>query len=253
MGITVISNVDASGHSSKAVSAVTRGLQGMWYFDTNVNKATNDFSLVSDAKSIVVGAPSFATSHSQFKSGANYLQTDIAEPDQFSFAVVMRCIYTAAEAGADIAKRGMAFGNFAVGGGIALGYNAATSGALYFGRTLMTESGSPVINSIRFIELADGDIAQWALITGSFGVGSTTRVRHRTKGLTATSPTVANTGAAKGASALRIGSSVATTGQAGPVQISQLRFANVEWSEEEFLQVIAEMRLYEQTQYGRTV
>ena len=253
MGITVISNVDASAHSSKAVSAVTRGLQGMWYFDTNVNKAANDFSLVSDAKSIVVGAPSFTTSYSQFKSGANYLQTDIAEPDQFSFAVVMRCIYGAAEAGADIAKRGIVFGNFAVGAGIALGYNAATTGSLYFGRTLMSDSGSPVINSIRFVELADGDIASWALITGSFGASGTTKVRHRTKGLTATSPTVANTGPAKGISALRIGSSVATTGQAGPVQISQLRFASVEWTEEEFLQVIAEMRLYEQTQNGRAV
>jgi hypothetical protein len=255
MGIIVRANVDASSYATKAITAVTRGLMGMWYFDTSIAKATNDFSTQSNALTTQLGAVTVQPDRCGFVARTNYFMTDIAEPDAFTFAMVLRCVNGPADAVTSANKRGFALGNYdtpAAGAvGIALGFQG-TAGSLSFGRSLLNASGQPT-----FISAGFGTTyydTNWALFYGTFDPATyASSITNATSGATATSSGAGVTGLNKGPGKILIGSAYTATSQLGGMELSQLRLFNTVLTNVEMAQIVAEMRRYELSHNARTV
>jgi hypothetical protein len=253
MGIIVRANVDASSYATKAVSAVTRGLMGMWYFDTSIAKATNDFSTESEALTTELGAVDVQADHCGFVATTNYFQTDIEEPDAYSFAMVVRPKNGTADAATAANKRGIALGNYDVPAsglvGIALGFQG-TNGPLSFGRSVLNASGPSKIDSVSF----PSDAVNWALFYGTFDPATyVSSVTNTTSGTTAATSGTGITGLSKGPGKILIGSAYTASSQTGGMELSQLRLFNTVLTNVELTQIVAEMRRYELSHNGRTV
>ncbi len=253
MGIILRSNVDASAYASKAITSVSRGLLGMFFTDTSIDKAKNDFGIASNATANVVGTPVASLDNTQFLVGQNYIQTDIHEPQDMTFAIVLRSLYPAADAMADVNKQPFAAGNYATSGlsGIALGYSHPANGRLAFGRVL-EKDGQPLMHNTTLASSIDS--TQWQLVWGTFNLATgiwfvraeTANVNGNPQGepgwVPRNNPRPISIGYAGGAS------------QNGPVQVSQLRLYGVALDREtEIAAIVAEMRRYELTHNGRVV
>lgn len=252
MGIILRSNVDASAYASKAITAVTRSLAGMWFFDTSLDKAANDFGLASNVNSKAVGAPTVKSDCTAFSALTNYMQTDFAaEPDSFTFAMVIRSLYTNAEMQADVTKRCSGFSNFsaASSGGIVLGYAHPSDGRLSFGRAT-TFAGATALQRTGLLSSIDPRV--WQLVYGTFNAA--TGFLSVTAATYGSVSTCAGPGHVphKSATTMRIGGAYGTN-QAGPVEMSQLRFYTDVLNTEEIGAVLTEMRRYELTHNNRTV
>lgn len=253
MGVTLRSNVDASAYAEKAITAVSRGLLGMYFFDTSLSKVGNDFGITSNAKGSIVGNPVVSADKTRFQASANYLQTDIPEPTDFTFAMVMRTLYNNADASADAAKRALGVSSYDVTGGASsgmmLGY---ASNRLTFGRRAFSGAGDSLI----YVEMpATVDPMAWALYWGTFNsatgilkvVADTANWSGTTGGPTYT--------AKKSPRKISVGANALNAStQLGPVEISQLRLHGVTLDEaSEISPMLAEMRRYELTHNNRTV
>lgn len=247
MGIILRADVDASGFASKAVTAVTRGLKAMYFFDTSIKKALNDFSTVSNTVSSQFGAVSVTPDHVGFTAQSNYFVTDLQEPDDFSFAMVVK--FDNAGANSPPSVRGMAFGNHnAALKGTSLAYQVPTG--IAFKRGILDSSGTTV-SQISIMEVADQTV--WRLIRGTYSASTGAfALRSETDDITVNGTDARFSGLSKGAGSLLIGS-VYNVNTAGPSNLSQLRFYDQMLTEDEMSIVVQEMRRYESSHNGRTV
>ena len=254
MGITLRSNVDASAYASKALTAVSRGLSGIFFFDTSIEKAKNDFGISSNAMASVVGAPNVMPDRTQFLVGQNYIQTDIAETNDVTFAIVLRSLYSNADMIADAGKRPFSCGNYGpIAGsyeGLAIGFASPGTGRMSFGRVLNDGTTS----ALQAVTLgASLDPMQWRLVTGTFNSSTgVISVRNETNGEIGTRGGAGYT-SVKSSRPISIGYAVASSSHAGPVQVSQLRLYSTVLTTEELATVAAEMRKYEAGHNGRVV
>jgi hypothetical protein len=87
MGIKLISKGSVAPWNSKVVPPVTRGLEGWFTFDTDVNRfAVNRAPGKPDAS--LTGAPTAYATHGRFKGLANFLETQISESANMTIIVV---------------------------------------------------------------------------------------------------------------------------------------------------------------------
>lgn len=253
MGVTLRSDVDASAYAQKAVTAVSRGLLGMWFFDSSLAKIKNDFGISSNASASVVGNPSVMPGGTQFHVAANYLRTDVREPDDLTFCIVLRALYSNAEMSVDPNKRIFACGNYGASmAGLAIGYGSPTTGRISFGRVL-TDGSAPGMQSVPLGP--NDDPMAWRLVTGTFSTTTgVLTVRDETAGVVGTRGGPGFMPAKDAGRAISIGNESGSSAQKGPVQISQLRLYSTALNRvDEIPAIVAEMRRYELTHNGRAV
>lgn len=254
MVMTLQSNVDASAGAAKNLTEVADGLLGMWFFDTSIEKSTNDFGIPSNAKAGVVGSPNVLPDRMRFTANTNYLQTNVAEPDDLSFAIVLRTLYSNADMAADPNKAAFAVSNYIKSvSGIALGYSDPTTGRLRFGRMARNESGTSLLGV--GLHPTAVDPTTWNLVWGTYSVATGIfHVECATTGHTGSANGAGRTPAKSVARGISIGSNSGGEFQNGPVEISQLRLYGVELSAAQVPLMLAEMRKYELTHNnGRVV
>ena len=86
MGLKLISPGSLAPWYTKVIPPVTRSLEGWFCFDTALERiGYNRAPGKGNAK--LVGIPTVFATHARFKGGLNYLETLIAETDQFTVPV----------------------------------------------------------------------------------------------------------------------------------------------------------------------
>lgn len=87
MGLKLISPGSLAPWYTKVIPPVTRSLEGWFCFDTSLERiGYNRAPGKGNAK--LVGIPTVFATHARFKGGSNYLETLIAETEQFTILVV---------------------------------------------------------------------------------------------------------------------------------------------------------------------
>jgi hypothetical protein len=253
MGIIIRTNVDASNYANKMISAVTRGLQLIVITNTSKERLTTDFSVVSNTSLGIVGTPIITNTDTQFMSLHNYITTNIIDNTiEFSAALVARTEFGYLDAQIDNAHRALMFGNYINQEGIVLGYQASSGTLSFARRVILADSTSYMLsasmpNSINITSFALYNIKYTSLnklyannITENYYYTSTqTNVLHPTFGTNVHH--IGNSGAS------------GYKAQEGSCYISQLRYANVAWTDDEFAIVNEEMRRYELLHNNRVV
>ncbi|AIR90238.1 hypothetical protein [Pseudomonas cremoricolorata] len=87
MGIKLVSPGALAPWYTKVIPPVSRGLEGWFCFDTSLDRiGYNRASGKANAR--LVGVPSVFSTHARFKGGVNFLETAIAETEEFTVLVV---------------------------------------------------------------------------------------------------------------------------------------------------------------------
>jgi hypothetical protein len=247
MGIRIRTNVDASAYATKFSTAVTRGLKIIALLDTSSSKLETNFSTTSNDRPTIVGSPIISNDGARFTALSSFLETEIEEPDDFSFAAISRTIYSHQ----DVTASGNAdhcatiFGNYEDNlSGIYIGNILYTNGIQIYGISTTVSNQYVAFDS-------STPTNTWRLVRGSY--------KNSTNFFTVTDETLnKNTSKTfsgnikKSTKKIRIGSQFGAAWK-GPIEISQIRFADVVWTDDEFASVVSEMRRYELLHNNRTV
>lgn len=89
MGVQLVARNTTAPWYTKVAPPVTRGLEGWFTLDTDVQRFVFNRA-PGKADAVIVGAPSAFAGYGRFKGNLNYLQTQIADSDEVTIIVVAR-------------------------------------------------------------------------------------------------------------------------------------------------------------------
>lgn len=99
--------VHAEDHATEYLSPVNRGIQGIFFLNTSLEKACHNYAPGKPNGSIV-GTPPVDGTHLSAKSQANFVQTEVAESDELTIF----CIGRTSDAGTNPANRPAFYGTY---------------------------------------------------------------------------------------------------------------------------------------------
>ncbi|MBN3864666.1 hypothetical protein HCU66_20755 [Pseudomonas frederiksbergensis] len=90
MGVQVVAKgVDAEQYATEYAAPVRRGLEGIFFTNTSLEKCARNYAAGKPAGSIV-GAPAPAAGYVSLKGNTNYIQTQIQETESITMLVIAR-------------------------------------------------------------------------------------------------------------------------------------------------------------------
>ncbi|PWD85792.1 hypothetical protein [Ignatzschineria cameli] len=248
MGIVITSNVDASSYATKAFSSVQDGLQLMCFFDTSIQKVSNNFSLESEIELVKNGGIVVNKDGAVFNPVDAFLETELMEPDVFSVFVVGRLNNTTG----DYENLSLFLGNEnQSAGGISMGYQTISDPtALSFGRRYRNDVRETLWN-LEYKGKDGHKVTDWGLYCAVFGDGYAT-LKCVTSGFETERFVVDGYKVVKNSESIKIGASGRVL-QKGSSNISQVRFYDRALTQQEIDAVVDEMRKYEASHNDREV
>ena len=238
MGVRVIAKgVNAEDFATEYAAPVRRGLEGIFFLNTSLNKAARNFA-ASKPQGAVVGSPVPSLLALAVKSRVNYIQTQISEVAEMTFFMVCR---TAAD-GSVAADRPMFFSNYqgvnADGGAsFGLAFYLTSPTRLSGGASYGADAAS---NELKLAGITKASVANsWGLFSLSVGLTGVT-LRDHTVGNSATisASTPRRTATAK----IRIGSGVSAFD--GSSEIAVFQAHSVALNDSEIATTVADLRAY---------
>lgn len=234
MGVRIRAvGVDAESSAREYSSPVPRGLEGIFFLNTSLDKIAHNYAQ-GKAKGTVMGAPLPGAAGTTFKSQSNYVLTDVSETDEMTLFVLAR----SALDGTDQTSRAVFLSNYSSannppGLGVYVQNTNRISAFANFGADAASNTLVPaVINSTNVV-------TNWNLYAAIIKAGSVT-IRNLTTGQTGTLTNVAPR--RKGAPKICIGSSYTTYSGACDIAVAQMH--SVALTETEIQAVTADLRAY---------
>lgn len=186
MGIKLVSKDSLAPWNSPVIPPVTRGLEGWFTFDTDVNRfSLNRASGKPNAQ--VIGAPVAYATHGRFKGMSNYLRTAIPETDEFTFIVVGKAV-VAPTGNAD----GVALVASYLGDPVAPGISGFPAGANLFlrgaagGTAAAARSDGAGASVPDMVGLSAGSPTSWRILASRGKTGEGTKAFDLTNSTSAT-------------------------------------------------------------------
>lgn len=186
MGLKFISNDSVAPWNSKVVPPVTRGLEGWFTFDTDVNRFSFNRAIGKPNASIQ-GAPVAFATHGRFKGMTDFITTQIPETDEFTFIAVGKAL-VAPTGNLD----GVALVSSYLGDPVAAGITGFPPGASLFLRSAAGGTGSVSRSNgsnatvADMIGLPSGSPTSWRILACSGRSGEATKVYDLTNNTAAT-------------------------------------------------------------------
>ena len=235
MGVQLVAKgVDAEQYATEYAAPVRRGLEGVFFMNTSLEKCARNFAPGKPAGSIV-GVPTLQASYATFKGQTNFVQTQIAETESMTLLVIAKAVVVVG----DIEQIPLLIGSYNVG---------PTSGVSIYAPTDIAVRGTAgygnddASNINATVGPPSGiPVSTWQLYSATIAPTGVTFRDHTANVTTAgVNPAMPRRLAGR---ALRIGSGY-SSGLKGKCDIAVAQVHSVALSADELAKTVADLRAY---------